>query len=96
MSQSEEGYGLSLFAISKEFSITFLPIKFKISMLEAINELEFYVIGPSYFALYKFQLDINGLEMMNNLLEILDLEGDEKIVGCTYNTEKKITIIATS
>jgi len=34
--------------------------------------------------------------MMNNLLEILDLEGDEKIVGCTYNSEKKITIIATS
>jgi hypothetical protein len=46
LSTQEDGYGMSLFAVSKEVSLSYAIIKQKINMLEAINEFEFYLIGP--------------------------------------------------
>ena len=76
---------MSLFAVSKEVSLSYAIIKQKINMLEAINEYEFYLIGPQFLTTYKYQTDVNGLEVQTNLYNILELQADETIVGVCCN-----------
>ncbi|CAD8184741.1 unnamed protein product [Paramecium pentaurelia] len=96
LSTQEDGYGMSLFAVSKEVSLSYTLIKQKINMLESISDFEFFLIGPQFLTSYKYQADISGLEIQNNLITVLELQFDENIVGVCYNSEKKYAIVATS
>lgn len=65
-------------------------------MMEVCDEKDFLVIGPTYFALYRYAADVNGLELALDLIDEIGLEGDDRIVGCCYCVDKKTTVVVTS
>jgi hypothetical protein len=99
LTKGEDGYGLTIFQVSKEITVCFQTIKNEIKFLESLGSTLFLIGGPRFLTLYFFTSELNQLDEETNYWDLIPpntLAPSEHIIDCALLDYEGYVVCATN